>query len=103
MCGKNGNCPIVDHAELRRITRLVCRDPRWPLADTPVGVDTSRHRHGSQIGFQVCYARRAPLCVVAHELAHLIAGERHGKRWQAAYLELLGVVADVTGGELVNG
>lgn len=66
------------------LLRDVGRDPHRCGQLTPVDAVL---QHGALIGRTICYARRAPLWVVAHEVGHLICGHDagHGPRWLRTY------------------
>lgn len=78
-------CALASFDGLRRLTRFVVCHPGWtgprPVFTSLEYIDGA---WGSAIGRLVRYAPVAPVCVVPHELGHVLAGssEGHGPTWQ---------------------
>jgi len=94
VCTEQAPCDVAPYATLVALTMRVVSDPRWtgrqPVLHegTPPGID------GICLGRYIRYASRAPLCVVPHELAHLLSGEQaHGFRWRRACYEIIPLMA----------
>lgn len=78
---------MVDYSTLRALALQLA-----PTAGRVVmiGPEYRRFAFGSTTGRRVGFAERAPLCTVAHELAHVAVWpyREHGDRWRSAVVRL---------------